>query len=91
MQQPGSVPSSAAYFQETQRSIAFLSPKILLSSTAFNGPRSQRLLEWEVQADSTTASLVFLGTYAKICLTKTFQLQKNNSIYLAIYATQICK
>lgn len=54
----------------------FLRPKILLSNTVFNGPRSQRLLEWEVQADSATASLVFLGTYAKKCLTKTFQLQK---------------
>lgn len=69
----------------------FLGPKILLSNMVFNGPWSQRLLEWEVQADSTTPSLVFLGTYAKKCLSKTFQLQKNNSIYLAIHVTLICK
>lgn len=50
----------------------FLRPKILLSNKVFNGPWSQRLLEWEVRADSTTASLVFLGTYAKKCLSKTF-------------------
>lgn len=69
----------------------FLRPKILLSNLVLNGPWSQRLLEWEVQADSATESLVFLGIYAKKCLSKTFQLQKNNSIYLAIYVTQICK
>lgn len=69
----------------------FLRPKILLSNLVFDGPWSQRLLEWEVQADSATVSLVFLGIYAKKCLSKTFQLQKNNSIYLAIYVTQICK
>lgn len=69
----------------------FLRPKILLSNMVFNGLRSQRLLEWEVQADSATASLVFLGTYAKKCRSQTFQLQKNNSIYLAIYVTQIRK
>lgn len=49
---------SAACFHETQRSIMFLSPKILLSNKVFSDPWSQRLLEWEVQA----ASLVFLGT-----------------------------
>jgi len=68
-----------------------LRPKILLSNMVFNGPWSQRLLEWEVQADRETASPVFLGTYAKKRLGKTFQLQKNNSFYLAIYVTQICK